>query len=48
MKQECCGTCKHSRFDRELNDFACHNEESEYYGIETGYEEPACEEYEER
>lgn len=53
--EQCCGTCKyHVRPDIPLwmhlpceGDWVCNNGESEYYGLENGYEDE-CVDYEER
>ena len=45
-QKNCCGTCRyHRRID--AIDWDCKNKESEYYGLETEYED-TCEEWEER
>ena len=41
----CCGRCQYHRRDGSL--WYCYNENSEYYGCETGYED-GCNEVEER
>lgn len=47
MNDECCGTCKyHCRADGE-DDWTCENEDSEYYAVETDYED-YCDHYEGR
>ena len=50
MKQ--CGTCKHNTPEyeggtRKVKDFYCDNEESEYYGLPTTYDD-SCEDWEEK
>lgn len=44
---EKCGNCKHCRYDWELSEYICQNEESDNYGLETDYEE-SCAAWEER
>ena len=40
-----CGNCKYNEYDVESEDFICKNEESEYYGVETFYED-TCDNFE--
>ena len=46
---QCCGTCKYHVPGEVLGegDWICNNGESEYYGLEIGYEDK-CMDYEER
>ena len=48
---ECCGRCRYNRYLKKdgsgQGDFACMNDESEYFGVETLYDD-ACEEWEEK
>lgn len=43
---KCCGTCAH-HLPMPLNEWVCDNEESENYGLETGYED-SCLDHESR
>ena len=43
-REEICGNCKHHCI---MDDWVCTNEESDYYGIETGFDD-TCEDFEER
>lgn len=44
-----CGECKYNRCDRDYDDarFFCGNEDSEYYGCDTRYDD-GCDEGEEK
>ena len=42
-----CGNCKYNKCDYGYASFSYNNEESEYYGLETEYED-SCEDFEER
>lgn len=46
--EECCGTCRMHRKDPDTGEWVCSEPDADYYGMETEYSEPACEEYEER
>lgn len=46
-KRDCCGNCLYHRKDRDSNEWTCNNEESENYGLETGYCD-WCQNHEER
>lgn len=37
MGNVCCGKCKWNRWSTDAGGFVCSNEESENYGLETGY-----------
>lgn len=43
----CCGECIYSKFDREIHEFYCSNEDSDNYGISTAYND-SCPEGEKR
>lgn len=45
MAKKCCGTCAYNK-PQYQNVFTCDNEESDYYGLETEYNE-YCMDYEE-
>ena len=42
-----CGTCMHSKYDYDDDEYYCCNEESNEYGYPTAYE-TSCEEWERR
>lgn len=49
MKEKVCGTCRYNRRTDEghgFQEFCCGNEESEYYGVPTFYDE-TCDDWEE-
>lgn len=46
-EREVCGTCRWSRYDRELNDFYCQNRDGENYGAGTAYDD-SCSDWEEK
>lgn len=47
MMYECCGKCKYHNYNRELGEWVCDNPDSEYYGVETFYDD-GCREQEEK
>ena len=42
-----CGNCRHNKYDRQTKDFVCNNQDGEYYGLSTSYDD-MCDEYEEK
>ena len=46
MRDQCCGTCAFNKPEY-CDVFVCDNEESDYYGLETEYNE-CCPDYEEK
>lgn len=48
--EKCCGTCRYNKPSWEtgkLTGYSCDNDESDYYGVSTFYDD-SCEEYEEK
>lgn len=51
--RECCGNCKYNKRDfskpqnRGYAEFCCGNENSEFYGVPTSYDD-SCDDYEEK
>lgn len=45
MIRKCCGTCKHSKYDKQSEDFVCSNSESENFADWVDYSN-YCEEWE--
>lgn len=44
---KCCGTCAYHRYDREMEEWLCRNDESENYADYTDYND-SCIDWEER
>ena len=52
--KECCGTCKYNKRDfskpqdKGYIEFCCGNENSDYYGVPTFYDDDDCDDWEEK
>lgn len=46
--EDCCGRCRHHKHRDDVGEWICGNEDSEYYGIDTGYGDGPCPEFENR
>ena len=45
--KEVCGTCKYNKYNSYEQSYYCGNEDSDYYGIDTAYDDE-CEEWEDK